>query len=165
MEKVEKEVVREEIKNERLEILQQLEDWLETPMFVLSFIWLALFIIENIWSISPFLENVSNVIWIVFIVDFAIKFILARKNRISEIELADGDCARASGFARISRISRVPAFAGDAGGEGFAARAAFNITQSRDESVRRELCAARFRLCSDAFADCYVRRRGGNVRF
>lgn len=79
VEKVEKEVVREEIKNERLEILQQLEDWLETPMFVLSFIWLALFIIENIWSISPFLENVSNIIWIIFIIDFAIKFILAPK--------------------------------------------------------------------------------------
>lgn len=79
MEKVEKEVVREKVKNERLEILHQLEDWLETPMFVLSFIWLALFVVESIWSISPFLEAVSNIIWIIFIVDFAIKFILAPK--------------------------------------------------------------------------------------
>ena len=79
MEKVEKEVVREEIKNERLEILRQLEDWLETPMFVLSFIWLALFIVENIWTLSPFLETVGNAIWIIFIVDFAIKFTLAPK--------------------------------------------------------------------------------------
>lgn len=107
MEKVEKEVVKEEIKNERLEILHQLEDWLETPMFVLSFIWLALFIIENIWSISPFLENVSNVIWIIFIVDFAIKFILAPK----KIEYLKSNWLTAIALAlpalRIFRVFRV----------------------------------------------------------
>ena len=75
----ERKVIKEKIKNERLEILQQLEDWLETPMFVLSFIWLALFIYEVIWNLSPLLETIGTVIWIIFVVDFAIKFILAPK--------------------------------------------------------------------------------------
>ncbi len=79
VEKVEKEIVKKEIHNERQEILAQLEDWLETPMFVLSFIWLALFIVEIIWGLSPFLETLGTVIWIIFGIDFAIKFILAPK--------------------------------------------------------------------------------------
>jgi voltage-gated potassium channel len=30
----------------RLELLRQLEDWLDTPMLVLAFAWLALLIVE-----------------------------------------------------------------------------------------------------------------------
>ncbi len=70
-------VVREKIKGERLEILERLENWLETPMLVLSFVWLALFIYEVIWNLSSLLEAVGTVIWIIFILDFAVKFILA----------------------------------------------------------------------------------------
>ena len=73
----EKIIVREKIKNERLGILHQLEDWLETPMLVLSFVWLGLFIYEVIYNLSPLLETIGTVIWIIFVVDFAIKFILA----------------------------------------------------------------------------------------
>ncbi len=51
-----KTIVRRKIRNERLEILQQLEDWLEMPMIVLSFVWLILFILEMVLGISPFLE-------------------------------------------------------------------------------------------------------------
>ncbi len=69
--------VREEIINERREILERLEDWLEMPMLVLSVVWLGLFIVESIWGISAFLESVSNVIWAVFWIDFAIKFTLS----------------------------------------------------------------------------------------
>ncbi|MCY7348035.1 MAG: ion transporter [Pyrinomonadaceae bacterium] len=70
-------VVSEKIKSERLEILERLENWLETPMLVLSFVWLALFIYEVVWSLSPLLETIGTVIWIIFVVDFAIKIILA----------------------------------------------------------------------------------------
>ena len=69
--------VREEISNERREILNQLENWLEMPMLILSIIWLGLFIIEAIWGVSPFLDTLSNVIWVIFWIDFAVKFILA----------------------------------------------------------------------------------------
>ncbi len=62
---------------ERSEILQQWEDCLETPMLVLSFVWLGLFIIELVWGLTPLLEAIGTTIWIVFIIDFAIKFLLA----------------------------------------------------------------------------------------
>lgn len=62
---------------ERREILQQLEDWLDMPMLVLGFIWLVLFLIELIWGLNPLLEAVGIVIWIIFILDFALGFILA----------------------------------------------------------------------------------------
>ncbi|MEG3899527.1 MULTISPECIES: ion channel [unclassified Microcoleus] len=62
---------------ERSEVLQQWEDWLETPMVVLSFAWLGLFIVELVWGLNPLLEAIGITIWIVFIVDFSIKFLLA----------------------------------------------------------------------------------------
>ena len=68
---------KQALEQEQSEILQQLEDWLETPMLVLAFVWLALFIIELIWGLSPLLEVVSTTIWIIFIADFLVKFALA----------------------------------------------------------------------------------------
>jgi len=65
------------LERERREILQQLEDWLDLPMMVLGFIWLVLFLIELIWGLNPLLEAVGIVIWIIFILDFALEFILA----------------------------------------------------------------------------------------
>lgn len=65
------------LNREREEILGRLEGWLETPLLVLGFVWLALLVIEFIGGLSPFLETVSNVIWIIFVVDFALKFTLA----------------------------------------------------------------------------------------
>lgn len=73
----ESKVVQGTISTERREILAQLENWLETPMLILSFVWLALFIYELIWSLSSLVETIGTVIWIVFIIDFAIKFTLA----------------------------------------------------------------------------------------
>lgn len=66
-----------DVRSERWEIVNQLEDWLEMPMLVLSIIWLGLFIIETVWGGSPFLESLSNVVWAIFWIDFAIKFALA----------------------------------------------------------------------------------------
>ncbi len=62
---------------ERREVLEQLEDWLETPMLLLGFAWLALFVIELIWGLSPLLQAIGTVIWIIFILDFTVKFTLA----------------------------------------------------------------------------------------
>ncbi len=44
---------KQALEQERIEVLQQLEDWLETPMLVFAFAWLGLFIIELIWGLSP----------------------------------------------------------------------------------------------------------------
>ena len=75
----EKKIVKEEIKVEREGILSQLEDWLETPMLILSLVWLGLFIYELLYQLTPFLEAVGIIIWGLFIVEFALKFILAPK--------------------------------------------------------------------------------------
>ena len=65
------------LNRERQEILQQLEDWLETPMLVLGFVWLALFVVELIWGLTPLLAALGTVIWIIFILDFILEFTLA----------------------------------------------------------------------------------------
>lgn len=65
------------LEHERSEILQQLEDWLDLPMLLLSFIWLALFAIEVTSGLNPLLEGISLTIWIVFIVEFGVKLLLA----------------------------------------------------------------------------------------
>lgn len=65
------------LNQERREILEQLEDWLEMPMLVLGFVWLALFLIEVIWGLSPLLEVIGWVIWSLFVLNFVVEFILA----------------------------------------------------------------------------------------
>lgn len=62
---------------ERSEILQQFDDWLETPMIVLGFAWFALLIVELIWGLNPFLESVGITIWVIFVLDFTLKLVLA----------------------------------------------------------------------------------------
>lgn len=70
-------VSRQSIDHERREILQQIEEWLETPLLVLSFVWTALLIIEFVWGLSPFFNAVSTAIWITFIVNFTLRLLLA----------------------------------------------------------------------------------------
>ena len=70
------------LERERGEVLQQWEDWSETPMLVLSFAWLGLFIVELVWGLTPILEAIGTTIWIAFIIDFSIKFILAPRKLI-----------------------------------------------------------------------------------
>jgi voltage-gated potassium channel len=65
------------LNQERREVLQRLENWLETPMLVLGFVWLALLVVELIWGLSPLLETTGTVIWFIFIVDCGVKFMLA----------------------------------------------------------------------------------------
>jgi voltage-gated potassium channel len=62
---------------ERRSLVRQLEDWLEKPMLVLGFVWLGLLVYELIWNLSPALELLGTVIWVIFILDFAVKFALA----------------------------------------------------------------------------------------
>jgi voltage-gated potassium channel len=64
-------------RTERLEALHHLEDWLETPMLLLSFVWLVLVLVELVWGTSRLLEVFGTVIWIVFIAEFGVRFALA----------------------------------------------------------------------------------------
>lgn len=62
---------------ERWEILERLERWLEMPMIVLSFVWLALVVVDLTYGLSPILVDASDAIWVSFILDFALRFSLA----------------------------------------------------------------------------------------
>ncbi|HEY9665136.1 MAG TPA: ion transporter, partial [Allocoleopsis sp.] len=42
-----------------------------------SLIWLALFVVELSWGLSPLLDTLGITIWILFILDFGLKFFLA----------------------------------------------------------------------------------------
>lgn len=87
--------VKQELEKERYELLNRLQDALELPMVVLGFIWLVLLVVEFIWGLSPVLQLISNVIWVLFILDFALRFILAphkllflRRNVLTFLSLA-----------------------------------------------------------------------------
>ncbi|MFW6122899.1 MAG: ion transporter [Thermodesulfobacteriota bacterium] len=69
--------VKEALEKERDELLHRLNDWLEAPMLVLAFLWLALLVVELIWGESPALDVAVTIIWVVFILDFGLEFILA----------------------------------------------------------------------------------------
>lgn len=68
---------KEALERERYELLQRLEDWLETPMLILAFAWLALLVGELIWGESLSFEIIGTIIWVVFILNFAVEFVLA----------------------------------------------------------------------------------------
>ena len=63
--------------SERKKLLSSIEKLLEGPMVFLGFVWLLLLIIELVWGLLKPLEYLSITIWIIFILDFLIKFILA----------------------------------------------------------------------------------------
>ena len=80
--------------NERKKLLQSIERLLEGPMIFLGFVWLILLVIELIWGLNKSLEYVSLVIWLIFIIDFIIKLVLApakidflKKNWLTAISL------------------------------------------------------------------------------
>ncbi len=80
---------------ERWATLDQLERWIEVPMMVLSFGWLALVLAELVWGGSRLFDVFGTVIWLVFIADFGLRFVIApnkavflRNNVITIVALA-----------------------------------------------------------------------------
>lgn len=68
---------KQALEQERSEILQQLEDWLDGPMMVLGFVWLGLLVVELIWGLTPLLAACGTLIWGLFILDFLVEITLA----------------------------------------------------------------------------------------
>jgi voltage-gated potassium channel len=66
-----------QLRNERKKLLNSLERLLEGPMIFLGFVWLLLLVVELVWGLTQPLQYLSIGIWIVFIIDFLVKFILA----------------------------------------------------------------------------------------
>jgi voltage-gated potassium channel len=80
---------------QRNQILKRFDRWFEMPMVLLGFVWLILLLIELVRGLSPLLQGVGTAIWIIFIADFAIRFLLAprkmrflRDNWITALALA-----------------------------------------------------------------------------
>ncbi len=93
--------------------LAGLEAWLETPMLILGVAWLALLVVDLTRGLSPSLTMVTTVIWVIFILEFLLRFALApekgrylRQNWLSVISLLV-PALRVLRFARVVRVMRV----------------------------------------------------------
>lgn len=71
--------MKEELTHERNKLLVSIEKLLEGPMVFLGFVWLLLLVTELVNGLSKPLKYASLIIWMLFIIDFLLKFILAPK--------------------------------------------------------------------------------------
>lgn len=76
------EAVAEEHERERWVVLHQLEEWLEGPMILLSFVWLLLVLGELVWGTAALFTVFGTAIWVVFIGDFLLRLAIAPRKRI-----------------------------------------------------------------------------------
>jgi voltage-gated potassium channel len=90
--------------------LARLERWLDKPMLALAVVWLGLLVIELTRGLSPFLEGVGVAVWVIFILDFALRLAIApdraaylRNNWLTAISLI----VPALRVARVFRALRV----------------------------------------------------------
>lgn len=108
----------DDIANEEREtLLSQLQELLEVPMLVLAFVWLALFVVEAVHGLSPFLAALGYAIWGVFVLQFLVELAVAprksrylRNNWLTAVALA----IPALRMLRVLRIARLARIAGTA---------------------------------------------------
>lgn len=81
-------------------------------MLILSVVWLGLFVIELIWGLTPILDVIGIAIWIAFVVEFGLEFLLAphrlnylKRNWLTAISLLL-PALRLLRFGRILRALR-----------------------------------------------------------
>lgn len=58
-------------------VLREYEDWSEVPMIVLSFVWLGLVVVEFAGTSTPLFDVLGTAIWLVFVLDFVLRFVVA----------------------------------------------------------------------------------------
>ncbi len=76
------EITTQHIERERRELLLGVERALETPMIVLGFVWLGLLVWELTYGLGPLLETLGLVIWGIFVLHFALEFLLAPRKGV-----------------------------------------------------------------------------------
>ena len=86
--------MKQKLSHERNKLLNTFQKLLEGPMIFFGLVWLILLVIEILWGLPKVLEYLSVTIWIIFVVDFFIKLILApnkidffKKNWLTAISL------------------------------------------------------------------------------
>jgi voltage-gated potassium channel len=92
------------------------------PMLVLALVWLALFVVEVVWGLSPFLAGVGYVVWAAFLLQFLLEFLIAphkvqylRQNWLGALALVL-PAFRLFGVFRATRVLSVSRAAGMARG-------------------------------------------------
>lgn len=61
----------------RWRLLRDMDEWLTVPMVLLSIAWLGIVVWELVTGTTELLETVGTTIWIIFIVEFLVRFALA----------------------------------------------------------------------------------------
>lgn len=61
----------------RWKLLRDMEGWLDLPMILLSLLWLVIVLVELVSGTSALLETLGTVIWVIFLVEFALRLTLA----------------------------------------------------------------------------------------
>jgi voltage-gated potassium channel len=69
--------MQQQLQRERNKLVTSIDKLLDGPMIFLGFVWLILLVIELVWGLNKPMEYTSLTIWVIFIVDFAVKFFLA----------------------------------------------------------------------------------------
>lgn len=105
--------LEQELRKERRTLLRRIEHWIEIPMVVLGFIWLALLALELTRGIDPALETLGTTIWLIFIADFCFRLTLApekwryvRRNWLTAVSLLV-PALRVFRIARVVRVLRL----------------------------------------------------------
>ena len=70
------------LRRERWKLTARLVRVLEAPMLILSAVWLLLLVIEFTRGLSPWLQALNYVIWVVFIAQFVVEFVIAPHKRL-----------------------------------------------------------------------------------
>ena len=98
---------------DRMVALAGLEAWIETPMLLLGFVWLGLLVLELTRGLSAVMTTLSTIIWVIFILEFALRFTLApdkssylRQNWLAALSLLV-PALRVLRIARVVRVLRV----------------------------------------------------------
>lgn len=97
----------------RAELTRRLEHWLELPLTILAAVWLLLAVVEFLRGEHRVLNAATTAIWIVFILEFALRFAVAprrlwflRRNWITALALLL-PAIRVFRVARLLRLWRV----------------------------------------------------------
>lgn len=113
---MEDERVNESLKQERWGLLDEINAFMDKPLIALSFAWLVLMILDFTEGLSPALEVTTNIIWGIFILDFAIELVIAphrfdyiKKNWLTAISilLPAFRILRLFRVARLLRLARL----------------------------------------------------------
>jgi voltage-gated potassium channel len=74
-----KDVNHQILTEERWNLLQEIDTFLDKPLIALSFVWLILMILDFTEGLSPVLRVTFNIIWSLFIFDFVLELWIAPK--------------------------------------------------------------------------------------